>query len=122
MKLISYGRKNRAPLSVVKEHGPNIELVDVTRWPNPFSVYAMRKLTGKDKAVQDWLMLSHGEHITEWLKKTTDALPLNVSKNYVLAVNCYGGKHRSVAAVEMLAVRLREKGIANVEVEHMELT
>ena len=46
---------------------------------------------------------------------------VNEGKRYVtLAVGCTGGKHRSVAVSEELAVRLRELG-ADVTVSHRDL-
>lgn len=91
-------------------------VVDMRFLPNPFWVPELRELTGKDQAVQDYV-LSNSAAIT-FLDSYENALLTAIDgfakedKHYVtIAVGCTGGQHRSVAVSIELARRLRLHGL-----------
>jgi UPF0042 nucleotide-binding protein len=83
---------------------------DVRMLPNPHYETELRPLTGRDKAVADWLhtqspVKTMEQHIagflTEWLPSLN-----NDHRSYVtVAIGCTGGQHRSVYLVETLHAR-----------------
>ncbi|HEY8419734.1 MAG TPA: RNase adapter RapZ [Clostridia bacterium] len=92
---------------------------------NPYYVKELKPLTGKDKAVYDYVF-SDGraeEYCQQMLK-----LLLVVLKDYhktvkqllTVGIGCTGGKHRSVALAERLKQLLIEQGY-NVETYHRNL-
>ncbi|OTA27505.1 RNase adaptor protein RapZ [Alloscardovia macacae] len=90
-------------------------VLDVRFLPNPFWVPELRTLTGKDKAVSDYVLESSGAR--EFLDSYERALEIALSgyaredKHFVtIAVGCTGGQHRSVAMSAELARRLKEHG------------
>ena len=91
-------------------------VADMRFLPNPFWVPGLRELTGKDQAVQDYV-LSNSAAIT-FLDSYENALLTAIDgfakedKHYVtIAVGCTGGQHRSVAVSIELARRLRLHGL-----------
>ena len=91
-------------------------VADMRFLPNPFWVPELRELTGKDQAVQDYV-LSNSAAIT-FLDSYENALLTAIDgfakedKHYVtIAVGCTGGQHRSVAVSIELARRLRLHGL-----------
>lgn len=98
---------------------------DVRFIPNPFYVETLRKLTGKDKLVEDYVL--QWDETTEFINKSFDMLEFLIP-NYikegksqlVISVGCTGGKHRSVTIAEQLSKLLRAKG-HRVIVEHRDV-
>ena len=97
---MSFGYKYGVP------HDADIVL-DVRFLPNPFFVEALKKLTGNDEKVSDYVFNSSESN--EFLKKTVDYLSFQIplfereGKSYLtVAVGCTGGKHRSVAVAGYL--------------------
>jgi UPF0042 nucleotide-binding protein len=83
---------------------------DVRNLPNPFYDAALRKLTGLDAPVADFLAATPvvGEMIDDIARFIGRWLPGYIADNrhYVtVAVGCTGGQHRSVYVVEELARR-----------------
>ena len=84
---------------------------------NPHWIDALRPLTGKDAAVRDHVATDPG-----WapFMDKTEALLLDLvprywaaGKSYLhIAFGCTGGRHRSVAAAEAMAARLRSAGFS----------
>lgn len=83
---------------------------DVRFLPNPYYYENLRKLTGNDKEIQDFVMGYDMAHI--FLDKLEDMIRFLVP-NYVLegknqlviAIGCTGGKHRSVTlAINYMSV------------------
>jgi UPF0042 nucleotide-binding protein len=100
-------------------------VADVRFLPNPFWDEALRPLTGQDApVVADVLgrtgaidFLDSFEHL---MRIVADGY-IREGKRYVtIAVGCTGGKHRSVAMAEALAVRLQADGI-DAECLHRDL-
>lgn len=101
-------------------------MFDARCLPNPHWQPELRPLTGRDKAVQDFLrkepmsekMIQQLFHfITEWLPCFRD----EGRSYFTIAVGCTGGQHRSVFIVEELAQRLNERLDDEVVIRHREL-
>ncbi len=115
-------------------HGPPPEAditVDVREvLPNPVvSDPAVLALTSLDPRVRDWVLASAGAtEMTEQLARLAEVYLMLRTRpddrgQYAytsVAVGCGGGRHRSVAFVERLAVSLRGAGWW-VEVEHRDV-
>jgi len=103
-------------LSFGYKHGIPYEsdlLFDVRFLPNPYFVRTLRSLTGRDRAVQEYLEKSHATGI--FLDKTTELLRFLIpqysaeGKSYLtIAIGCTGGRHRSVMISERIHSRLCE--------------
>ena len=85
---------------------------DVRFLPNPFYVESLKKLTGNDKPVRDYVM-SFPE-AGQFMEKLEDMISFLIpgyvkeGKNQlVIAIGCTGGQHRSVTIANALAERLR---------------
>jgi UPF0042 nucleotide-binding protein len=98
--LMSFGFKHGVPVDADL-------LFDVRFLPNPHFVGALRRRTGRDRAVVQY-MLRHPA-TREFLAKTSDLLRfllplyLHEGKSYLtIAVGCTGGRHRSVMIAEAL--------------------
>jgi UPF0042 nucleotide-binding protein len=85
-------------------------MFDVRMLPNPHYEPELKKLTGRDQPVIDFLkgkeevdlMLTHIAHFMDnWL----DALARDHRSYVTVAIGCTGGQHRSVYLVEQLAQR-----------------
>ena len=106
---------------------PDADLVaDMRFLPNPFWNEDLRAFTGEDDAVRDYVLEQEGAR--EFLDSYSAAL-VPVLEGYqrenkrhsVLAVGCTGGKHRSVAMANELAVRLAQLPGLAVRVKHRDL-
>ncbi len=92
---------------------------DVRFMINPYYVESLKKKTGLDKDVYDYVM---NDKVTkEFTEKLTDMLDFLVPKyieegknNLVVAIGCTGGKHRSVTIAEFLSDYLKENGVKTV--------
>jgi RNase adapter protein RapZ len=106
--VMSFGYKHGLPLDVDM-------VLDCRFLPNPHWVDELRPKTGRDKAVRRYVLDNPqaGEFL-ERLEGLLDVLlPGYVAegKSYLtIAVGCTGGRHRSVAIADDLAVRLRKRG------------
>lgn len=98
---------------------------DVRFLPNPYYIMELKKKTGKNTQVQDYVM--QFPIAEEFLDKIQDMLEFLIpnyiteGKNQlVVSIGCTGGKHRSVTLVEELAKRLggMEYGL---RVEHRDI-
>jgi len=107
INVITFGFKYGIPI--------DCDLVfDVRFIPNPYYISSMRKLTGKDEAVKDYVL--NCRETNEFLSKLIDMLDFLIP-NYikegktqlVIGIGCTGGKHRSVAIGDYLHKVLAEK-------------
>jgi UPF0042 nucleotide-binding protein len=100
-------------------------IADVRFLPNPFWDPVLRELTGLDSAVSSAVLSQ--DAASDFLDAYTEVINI-VSEGYVvegkryvtIGIGCTGGKHRSVAMSEALAVRLSEAGIQTL-VMHRDL-
>jgi UPF0042 nucleotide-binding protein len=100
-------------------------VADMRFLPNPHWDPALRDLTGLDEPVNDAVVglpeaRAFLDQYAELVSLVEDGY-LREGKRFVtVAVGCTGGKHRSVAMAENLAVRLVKKGV-EVRVVHRDL-
>ena len=99
---------------------------DVRFLPNPYYVDRLRRLTGNDRAVQEYVMKN--EEATVFLDKLTDLIAFLIP-NYikegktelVIGVGCTGGKHRSVTLANALYGRLSSNEGYGLRIEHRDI-
>ena len=117
--LLSFGFKHGIPVDA--------DLVfDVRCLPNPHFVPTLRRRTGRDKAVADFL---ERDPSTREFMDRLDAylrfvIPFYIAegKSYLtIAIGCTGGRHRSVMIAERLRKSLGDMGAARVRVRHRDL-
>ena len=94
--------------------------------PNPHWIDELRPLTGRDGPVQDYVRAQPGwgETLDRIEELLADLIPRywDGGKTYVaVAFGCTGGRHRSVAAAEEMANRLRARGFSP-NIRHRDLT
>jgi len=106
---MSFGFKYGLPLDA--DH-----VADVRFLPNPFWVPELRPRTGLDDAVSSYVLAQEGA--TTFLDSYARTLEpvlagyIRENKRYAtVAIGCTGGKHRSVAMSEALALRLTGPGV-----------
>ncbi len=107
--IVSFGYKHGIPLDV------DIVL-DCRFLPNPYWVDELRRLSGLDAPVRDFVLSQPGTGT--FLDKVEDLLAMLVpsfeqeGKSYLtIALGCTGGRHRSVALAEALVARLSAGGV-----------
>jgi UPF0042 nucleotide-binding protein len=101
-------------------------VMDVRFLPNPYWDEQLRPLTGHDPAVRDYVIeraqtsefLDSFDHM---LKTVVPGYQSEGRSYLTIAIGCTGGRHRSVAIVEELANRLRDRGLA-VRTSHRDIT
>ena len=112
VEIVSFGYKYGIPLEA--------DLVfDVRFLPNPFYIESLKKFTGLDKKVSDYVY--KWEQTLEFDKKLYDMIEYLIphyikegKTSLVIAIGCTGGKHRSVAISEKLCAQLRSLGYYTV--------
>ena len=108
VRVFSFGFKHGVPMEA--------DLVfDVRFLPNPYYVAELRRLTGLDDGVRDYVFSSPVTH--EFLQRLSDFVGWLLPKyeeegktSLVIAVGCTGGHHRSVAIAHALAQHIRDLG------------
>lgn len=108
IKLESFGFKHGIPVDADM-------VFDVRCFPNPFYIPELKKKTGNDKEVRDYVMsFPAAQKFFEKLEDMIDFLvPLYIEEgrgSLIIAIGCTGGHHRSVTFTNMLADRLKELG------------
>jgi len=111
------------------KHGIPVDadfVFDIRCIPNPHWVNELRQLTGKDKAVADYLERHEDVHtmyedIWQFIEKWIGCFEADNRSYMTVAVGCTGGHHRSVYMVERLANHFREKR-NGILIRHRELT
>ena len=117
--LVSFGFKHGVPLE-------SDLLLDCRFLPNPYFVPALRPLSGRDRAVQEYL--EQLDATQTFLDKTTDLLRFLIphyareGKSYLtVGVGCTGGRHRSVMIAERLRRRLGRLEGVRLRVKHRDI-
>ena len=100
IQVMSFGFKNGLPTEADM-------MFDVRCLPNPFYVPELKKLTGLDEPVKDYVMQWDETQgfVTRFLDLIDYMIPLFCSEGksqLVIAIGCTGGQHRSVTIVELL--------------------
>lgn len=94
---------------------------DVRCLPNPFYISELKKLTGKDAEVRDFVMNSEESKalftkISELIEFLLPLYSKEGKSQLVVAFGCTGGKHRSVTFAELLNSKLTEKNLNSITV------
>ena len=102
-------------------------IIDVRCLPNPFYIPELKKLTGLDKAVRDYVLGS--DETQEFLRRTLYMLDFSVplylkegKSELVVGIGCTGGKHRSVTITNMLSEYFAAEGKYPVAVLHRDIS
>jgi UPF0042 nucleotide-binding protein len=116
--LVSFGYKYGLPYDADM-------VMDVRFLPNPFFVSELKDLDGNQKSVADYIM--KWKETTTFLRDFYKLISFLIPEyqkegksNLTIAVGCTGGRHRSVAIVNALAVFLR-KGDLMVNTRHRDI-
>lgn len=125
---LSEGEKPALRISVMSfgyKHGIVLDadlVFDVRFVNNPFYVSTLRKLTGLDAPLKEYVL--QFPETEQFLTKTMDLLsfliPLYIregKRTLTVALGCTGGRHRSVVMAEMLGAKLSER-YQGVNVSH----
>lgn len=99
---------------------------DVRFLPNPYYIDDLKKKTGNDKPVQDYVMGFEVSHV--FLNKLTDMIQF-LLPNYVqegknqliIGIGCTGGKHRSVTLANRLFENLSRQNNYGIRIEHRDI-
>ena len=118
VRLLSFGFKRGVPADADV-------VLDARFLPNPYYVEALKPLTGRDWAVQEYLLESPEfreflDRAESWLRWSLPLVQQEGRAYHTLAIGCTGGQHRSVALVEMLGQRLKRE-VATLVIRHREL-
>ena len=100
---------------------------DVRFLPNPFYIDELKKMTGNDQDVQDYVMSFPEAGM--FMEKLVDMIHFLIP-NYVkegkyqlvVAIGCTGGKHRSVTLANELYKRMKDKGKYGMKLYHRDIT
>jgi RNase adapter protein RapZ len=117
--LLSFGYKHGLPVDA--------DLVfDVRCLPNPYFVPALRRRTGRDRAVATFM--ERDASTREFMDRLQDYVRYLVphyvaeGKRYLtIGIGCTGGRHRSVMIAERLRRALADVGGARVRVRHRDI-
>ena len=117
--LLSFGFKHGTPVDA--------DLIfDARCLPNPYFVPTLRRRTGRDKAVVDFM--ERDPSTRQFMDRLDDYLRFVIpyyiaeGKSYLtIAIGCTGGRHRSVMIAERLRKKLGDVGAARVRVRHRDL-
>ena len=103
ISFVSFGYKNGVPLD-------SDLLFDVRFLPNPFYVEELKKLTGNDAPVYDYVMSFDQtkeciDHITTFLDYVLPQYEKEGKNHLTVGIGCTGGQHRSVTITNYLFER-----------------
>ena len=119
VNVLSFGFKNGIPVEA--------DLVmDVRFMPNPYYIEELKRKTGLDDAVRDYVFSF--SQTSDFMKRLKDMLsfllPLYSEEGksvLVLAIGCTGGHHRSVAITHAMAEFIQQAGYPVTEI-HRDIT
>jgi UPF0042 nucleotide-binding protein len=108
--LMSFGFKYGVPLDADF-------VFDLRFLPNPFWIPELRNFSGKDAAVAEFVMGQEGapefiDRVVDLMRPVTAGYIREGRRYVTVAVGCTGGKHRSVAVSEALALALGSTDVA----------
>jgi UPF0042 nucleotide-binding protein len=115
----SFGHKHGAPRDA------DIVL-DVRFLPNPHWEAGLRQLTGFDPQVVEYIerdgkLQAFYDHLEPLLDFLVPEYIAEGKAHLAVAIGCTGGRHRSVAIVEALAARYRDRDDMEVDVSHRDV-
>lgn len=118
LKIMSFGYKHGIPAETDWT-------LDMRFIPNPYYVPSLKKLTGNNKKVSQYV-LKHDitkEFINRTVEIVDKLIPCYIKEgkySLTIAIGCTGGQHRSVAVANELSRIFNEKG-RRVTLEHRDL-
>lgn len=118
LNILSFGYKTGIPSEVDW-------VIDVRFIPNPFYVQSLRKLTGNNKKVAQYVM-KHDiavEYFNRFYEMIIRLIPSYIKEgkySLTIAFGCTGGQHRSVVMANEMYKKLLEDGY-RVSIEHTNL-
>lgn len=127
-----YAEKNDMPqiylFSFGFKHGIPVDadyVFDVRYLPNPYNYPLLRSHSGLEDSVKEFLKESPDfiktvETVSNQLEYIVPRYSASGKKRMTFAIGCTGGFHRSVAVLEGVAKRLKEKGFL-VFIEHRDI-
>lgn len=100
---------------------------DVRFLPNPFYIDGLKKKTGDDREVQDYVMSfpEAGDFMQKLMDMVQFLIPNYVKEGkyrLVIAIGCTGGKHRSVTLANELYKHMKDAGNYGVKLYHRDVT
>ena len=100
-------------------------IFDMRFIPNPYYVQSLKKLTGKNKKVSEYIFKQPvaEKFVKDLIKLLSDMIPsyIKEGKQHInLAFGCTGGQHRSVAMAERMSKELKAKGY-RITLEHRDI-
>ena len=118
INILSFGFKYGIPLD-------SDMVFDVRFLPNPYYVESLRKYSGDDEGVRNYVM--QWPAAVEFMNKLTDMVEYLIphfikegKSQLVISIGCTGGRHRSVTMVNMLSKKLKEAN-HRVIIEHRDI-
>ena len=119
VNVLSFGFKNGIPVEADL-------LIDVRFMPNPYYIEELKRKTGLDDAVRDYVFsfIQTNDFMTRMKDMLSFLLPLYSEEGktvLVLAIGCTGGHHRSVAVAHALAEFIEQAGYPVTEI-HRDIT
>jgi RNase adapter protein RapZ len=117
--LLSFGFKHGVPVDA--------DLVfDVRCLPNPHFVPTLRRRTGRDRAVvqfmeKDASTRAFMDRLDDYLRFVVPYYVAEGKTYLTVAIGCTGGRHRSVMIAERVRRALADEGLARVRVRHRDL-
>jgi len=117
--ILSFGYKHGVPVDA--------DLVfDVRCLPNPHFVPALRRRTGRDRAVAEFMEKDAStrafmDRLEEYVRYVVPYYVAEGKSYLTIAIGCTGGRHRSVMIAERLKKALAEIGVARVRVRHRDV-
>lgn len=99
---------------------------DVRFLPNPYYVEELKKKTGNDPEVQEYVMNSQAApvFVQKWNELIDFLIPNYVAEGktqLVIGVGCTGGKHRSVTLANKLYEHLQKQKEYGIKIEHRDI-
>lgn len=108
INVVSFGYKYGIPMDADL-------LIDVRFLPNPYYIEDLRRQTGNDKAVQDYVLAF--PQTNTFIDKLMDLLEFTIpfyeeegKTQLVLGIGCTGGQHRSVTLANHIQKLLQDNG------------
>jgi aminoglycoside/choline kinase family phosphotransferase len=121
VKICSFSYRNLIPADDTGNGGGYV--FDCRGILNPGRIDEYKTLTGRDKAVKDYL--EQQTRMPEFLNSVFDIVDISVEdyikrgfESLTVSFGCTGGQHRSVYAADALARHLRNKFKVKIEVRH----
>lgn len=118
LNVMSFGYKKGIPLETDW-------VVDARFIPNPYYIPSLKKLTGNNKKVANYVLKQDAsiEFLNRYTELIRKAIPNYIKEgkySLTIAVGCTGGQHRSVALANEIAAIFRREG-RRVTLEHRDL-